>query len=236
MGYIFSFWIYNATHTTYIGCDEILISDKESVDYALEKTLFSKNIRRSIQLRLSLLQLIAIFLVIYLVTLPIFNYLNILISFPSITNREESCVNAVIIIISFVSLILIIFILKSRPSIGTFLFIFIIIIIILNEINPFWLSFKFCAALFFYELPIIIQYYSDVFKSYQTYSSQQITELDHLRILLDKHVGFLLSMTAIMIGGSWFLIILSDRIIIDLGEESGVTIPLIILIIVTVVA
>ena len=218
-------------------CDEILMSDKESVDYAVEKTLFSKNIRRSIQLRLAFLQILAIFLVIYLVTLPIFNYLDILVSFPSITNREESFVNAVFILISFVSLILIIFILKSKPSIGTFLFIFIIIMLILNEINPFWLSFKFCAALFFYELPIIIHYYGDMFKGYQTYSSLQITELNHLRILLDKHVGFLLSMTAIMLSGSWFLIILSDRIVLNLlGDEAGVTFPLLILIFITVIA
>ena len=212
------------------------MSGKESVEYALEKTLFSKDIRRSIRFRLTLLQIIAIFLVIYLVTLPIFNYLNLLVTFPSITNREESFIFAVIVFTSFLSLLLVILILRAKPHIGIFFLILIILIVILNEIDPFWLSFKFCAALFFYELPIIIHYYSDIFQGYQSYSSQQITELNQLRILIDKHIGFLLSITAVMIGSSWLLIILSDRIVLNLGGEAGVTIPLIILIIIAIIA
>jgi hypothetical protein len=110
----------------------------------------------------------------------------------------------------------------------------VIISLFITEINPFWLSFKFTAAIIFYEIPIMIHYYGEVFNGYQTYSSQQIFEFNRLRILLDKHIGHLLTLAAIMIGSTWILILLSDRIIVDIGNEAGVTIPLILLVIVAI--
>jgi hypothetical protein len=207
---------------------------KEDINYSIEKFEFSREIRKSLQYRIKLLQIITIFLIIYLITFPVFDYLNNVIKHPNITFREEGIILLFLFFFIVFSLFLMINTLREKIHINKYIFLFIIISLIITEINPFWLSFKFTAAIFFYEIPFIIRYYSEVFNGYQTYSFQQILEFNRLRMLLDKHVGHLLTLAATMIGSTWILIIISDRIIVDLGNEAGVTIPLIILVIVAI--
>ncbi|MFW9928871.1 MAG: hypothetical protein ACFFD1_05745 [Candidatus Thorarchaeota archaeon] len=203
---------------------------RELIDLSIEKKEIYGNIRRSIILRLRMLQIIAIFLVIYLIAYPLFRIIQILVNLNEVSNREEPAIFAFVIAIIIITSFLIIQVILGRPHIGSYLFILILILILLQEDNPFYLSFKFSCAIFFYELPIIIHYYTDIFKGYKSYSSTRINEINHLRIALDRHVGFLLTLVSTMIANTWILLFFVDRIKIDLGGEAGVTLPLILIV------
>ena len=204
------------------------------INFSIEKTQFSKNIRRSFRLRISFLKSITFFLVIYLITLPVFDYLNQVLNHPRITFREEYVIYFILLITSVLSIYWIITVSQAKFTLNKYLFLFIIVLLFISELNPFWLTFKFSAALIFYEIPIIVKYYDKIFQGYQSYSPQQITEFSQLQILFDRHFGHIITLNAVMIGTSWILIVLADRIRIDLGNQAGVTIPIILIVVIVI--
>lgn len=182
------------------------------------------NIRRYFSGRLLLLQLIGIFLIIYLFTLPVFSVLS---TWAAIFYFEGENIFGILAIITVsYSIYLIVTSFQNHLAINPIIGWIIIWSTMIIEPNQFLAIVNLLFALFLFELANIQKIYSSYLSNYSTYPNQQYQELFNLKIIFDQHLQFFLRLGTGIIAVSWLIIAFFDQVRLNLGGEGSIVIPI----------
>ena len=183
--------------------------------------------------RIRILQFLIITTIFFLIVIPIFSFIQLLLTTKLISIPSSNALIAFILPIfsvSFLTALLAVGILNSQLLwfYKTFILLYIVDILY-TESNPFLMVLKFALSIFLYELPFITQYYSFFMKNYQSPNFNSSFEIERLQTLFDEHVTYILALCAILISLTWFFIIILENFQLDLGDKSSIIIPIILM-------